>query len=247
MILRVIVDEPAGGAWNMAVDQALLESVESTGSAVLRIYCWRPATLSLGYFQSACDRQSHSASLECPVVRRASGGGAIIHDNELTYSLCLPSTNPWSRANSELYESIHRIITEILADHSVTAESYADDQPTRRSDSLPFLCFQRRYPGDLIVDGHKVVGSAQRRARSAILQHGSILLARSESAPELPGISDIAGSGFSSKSVADALIAGVARALELTAEKSSLTDTESNDIAGIMASRFGNVAYTNNR
>ena len=88
---RVIIDEPAPGVWNMAVDHALLETANATGLISLRFYAWSQPTLSLGYFQSRSHRQQHSASLACPLVRRSTGGGAIVHDQEITYSLCVPS------------------------------------------------------------------------------------------------------------------------------------------------------------
>src|SRR5688500_9559950 len=88
--LRVITDPPASGAWNMAVDEALLESAATGSVATLRFYEWHEPTLSLGYFQPAADREQHAASRACPLVRRASGGGAIVHDRELTYSLAWP-------------------------------------------------------------------------------------------------------------------------------------------------------------
>ena len=75
-VARLIVDPPARGTWNMAVDEALLHSCGHTGSRCLRIYAWAAPTLSLGYFQAYADRQSHRASQDCAVVRRATGGGA---------------------------------------------------------------------------------------------------------------------------------------------------------------------------
>ena len=88
-VLRVIVDPPADGAWNMAVDEALLLSDERTGLTI-RFYQWEEPTLSLGYFQSLAEREQHPPSVDCPMVRRASGGGAILHDRELTYSMVAP-------------------------------------------------------------------------------------------------------------------------------------------------------------
>ena len=76
---RLIVDPPASGAWNMAVDEALLESVADGGPATLRFYQWSEPTLSLGYFQPYADREQHEASRELTVVRRSTGGGALIH------------------------------------------------------------------------------------------------------------------------------------------------------------------------
>jgi len=98
---RVIFDSAGDGAWNMAVDQALLMSAEQDGMVTLRLYAWAQPTLSLGYFQKHADRQLHTASATCPLVRRRSGGGAILHDQELTYSLAIPSSHRWSNQNSE--------------------------------------------------------------------------------------------------------------------------------------------------
>src|SRR5262245_32066382 len=91
MTVRLIIDPPQKGAWNMAVDQALLESAAASGGVALRFYQWSEPTLSLGYFQPIAARSEHPPSLHSPVVRRASGGGAILHDRELTYSIAAPS------------------------------------------------------------------------------------------------------------------------------------------------------------
>src|SRR5689334_21696416 len=88
--LRLIIDPPRQGSMNMAIDDALLESAAEAGVATLRLYQWSEPTLSLGYFQAAAERKTHQPSLTCALVRRASGGGAILHDRELTYSLALP-------------------------------------------------------------------------------------------------------------------------------------------------------------
>ncbi len=190
---RLIIDPPATGSWNMAVDQALLETAESSGQTTFRIYFWKPATLSLGYFQTLGNRQQHLASQSCPLVRRKTGGGAILHDHEVTYSLCVPSSERWSSKNRELYDLVHQSLIDLLADFQIKAHLFGNpNQQTpanKRGDS--FLCFERRAKGDLIVGDDKVGGSAQRRLRKSLLQHGSILLQRSDFAPELPGISDL--------------------------------------------------------
>ena len=88
---RLLIDAPERGVWNMAIDEALLESAadESCDLVTLRFYRWSEPTLSLGYFQSYEDRNSHEASRSLPVVRRSSGGGALVHDHEWTYSLAI--------------------------------------------------------------------------------------------------------------------------------------------------------------
>src|SRR5512138_2930824 len=93
---RLLRHPPAGGAWNMAVDEALAEAVGAgTSPPTLRLYGWERPTLSVGYLQ----REAAPAALaaEIPVVRRPSGGRAVLHDRELTYSLALPLDPPWSR------------------------------------------------------------------------------------------------------------------------------------------------------
>ena len=202
MPARVIFDSPGGGAWNMAVDQALLMSAEQDGVVTLRLYAWDQPTLSLGYFQKYDDRRFHAASLACPVVRRRSGGGAILHDRELTYSLAIPSSHRWSKETSELYDLVHRVVIELLAEDGIESQLFKDatglqseaDSVSQPSiDPTAFLCFQRRSDGDLVASEVKVLGSAQRRLKHSLLQHGSLLLQQSKFAPELPGLLELSG------------------------------------------------------
>jgi lipoate-protein ligase A len=195
--LRLLIDPPASGPWNMAVDEVLLETAASAGMATLRFYEWQEPTLSLGYFQAVADRDWHTASRECPLVRRASGGGAIVHDCELTYCIALPRANAQSSTAAELYNLFHETLVATLGEFGVAAAVFRPGAGQCDTDTAPvavaepFLCFQRRSCGDIVCSGAKIVGSAQRRRRAAVLQHGSILLARSAAAPELPGIGEI--------------------------------------------------------
>ncbi len=125
------------------------------------------------------------------MVRRASGGGAIVHDQELTYSLTLP----WDRSKragiTDLVQRVHRSLVACLAAQGV-ADCRIQGPLEATSRDQPFLCFQRRAEGDVLLGDHKIIGSAQRRLGNAILQHGSVLLNRSAAAPELPGIGQLA-------------------------------------------------------
>ncbi|HEX4149144.1 MAG TPA: biotin/lipoate A/B protein ligase family protein [Pirellulales bacterium] len=188
---RLLVDRPSGGAWNMAVDELLADDAAAQGRWNLRLYQWERPTLSLGYFQRAGDRAAHPASAACPLVRRPSGGGAIVHDRELTYCLAVCEQHPLAADAARLYRAVHQSLVEALAGLGIPAE--LNETASTAPAAEPFLCFQRRSAGDVLVLGHKVIGSAQRRRRGAILQHGSILLAASPAAPELPGIGDLAG------------------------------------------------------
>jgi len=237
----------------MAVDQALLLTAERNAQVTLRFYRWETATLSLGYFQKVADREQHPGSLHCPVVRRASGGGAIVHDQELTFSLAFPSANRWSKKNNDLYRSVHGCIVDYLQSVGVGAGLYeksmnnggaaqVKDYATDRS-SNPFLCFQRRTDGDIILDGQKVGGSAQRRAKNAILQHTSLLLRKSPAAQELAGIEDLGGVTLDEAGLIDDLVQRLSKTL-LVAFRSAKLSVEQKEMAEkIVDKTFGNVSW----
>jgi lipoate-protein ligase A len=177
--LRVIHDSPADGPTNMARDESLLTLVgRGESPPTLRFYRWEPATISLGYFQPHVDYER----LEPPagnlaVVRRQTGGGAILHDLELTYSIVLPLTHPLvahGRCNC-LYEHVHSIFAAVLSRSGVPVKRgpLGGGAASHRG---PFFCFERHSHYDLLVDGAKLLGSAQRRTADAVLQHGSLVL-----------------------------------------------------------------------
>jgi lipoate-protein ligase A len=198
---RLLVDPPASGPWNMAVDEVLLATAAEQGICSLRFYEWSEPTLSLGYFQPYAAREKHPGSLACPVVRRASGGGAIVHDRELTYCLAMPLAHPLAADALRLYTLVHEALTAALARWQISTALSPGSQLARQEE--PFLCFARRAEGDVVVDHvsgvksvlsrPKIAGSAQRRRQGAVVQHGSILLSRSEAAPELAGIEELTG------------------------------------------------------
>lgn len=177
-VVRVLDDPPLGGAENMARDEALLEGVSAGASQpTLRLYEWSRPTISLGYFQSIDEVSRLEAPLcELPVVRRLTGGGAILHDVELTYSLTLPLDHPMlSGGPNALYERAHDAIQACLRGLGVAPWSgcASDDSGAARG---PFFCFARRHCFDVLVGSDKVAGSAQRRTTRAVLQHGSIIV-----------------------------------------------------------------------
>jgi lipoate-protein ligase A len=189
---RLMVDLPAAGAWDMAVDEVLLQSAAENGRCSLRFYRWSEPTLSLGYFQRADQRAAHAGSRDCAMVRRQTGGGAIVHDQELTYSLAIPVAHPLAKDALRLYRTVHEALVSVLARFGVHATLWSEPTALAAADE-PFLCFERRSSGDVLLGQSKICGSAQRRRRGAILQHGSLLLARSTQAPELPGVEELSG------------------------------------------------------
>lgn len=242
--LELIIDPPAAGTWNMGIDEMLMERAAERGVATLRFYQWSPATLSLGYFQNAAEREGHVASRACALVRRSSGGGAILHDRELTYSISLPTEHPLAADAETLYRRVHGLLLEALAEFGVAAE--LNELALHGIGGEPFLCFERRAVGDVVLNGFKICGSAQRRRRGAILQHGSILLGRSPEAPELPGIAELAGP-VPSDALVDAWITRWREAIGPLRTSVGYTADERTSAERHIAEKYGADAWTKRR
>ena len=163
----------------MARDEHLLYT-EQFRPAAIRIYGWTPPTLSLGCFQ----KFERIAELppdvqKLAVVRRPTGGGAILHDREVTYCLIIDDTLSIARASAvELYRAVHGYWRAALAADGTPSELAPEEFPFPSPRTGPFFCFQKPGCTDLIVGDEKLLGSAQRRIHGRILQHGSLLLGR---------------------------------------------------------------------
>jgi lipoate-protein ligase A len=230
----------------MAVDETLLETAAADGQCTLRLYRWQEPTLSLGYFQAYADRWQHAASGRAAVVRRASGGGAILHDRELTYSLAIPSQHPLAARRLECYRAVHQALVEVLAEWGIEATMAAQPEQSAATRE-PFLCFQRRSPGDVLVAGAKIAGSAQRRCRGAVLQHGSVLLARSAAAPELGGLEELSGQTVPPERLIEAWLERLAGVLSATWQSGQLSDAERRRANEICAEKYASPVWTENR
>jgi lipoyl(octanoyl) transferase len=188
-MLEVVVElEPRSGADNMAIDESLLVSAIEHKTQTLRVYRWHEPTVSLGYFQREDDPVLTSRFAGLPRVRRLSGGGALLHDREITYSITLPDGHPLADAPTLLYDQVHAALVFLLNELGAAAVVRGE----KRDQPEPFLCFGRGDPRDIVLAGHKIVGSAQRRRKGAILQHGALLLESSTHAAEFPGLFDLA-------------------------------------------------------
>lgn len=244
--LRLIIDPPAAGPWNMAVDEALLMSDEFDG-ITLRFYQWSEPTLSLGYFQPLAERDQHTASQNCTVVRRASGGGAILHDQELTYSIVAPVAQRFGDTAAELYDVAHQTLCEVLSDWNIQAQMCSTEDVLALGKSEPFLCFQRRSRGDVLLGPHKICGSAQRRHQARVLQHGSLLLGRSAAAPELPGIRELSATAPELSELRSAWQNTLARRLQLASIVSALSSCEVEMSQAVVEGKFGSPKWTAKR
>jgi len=192
---RVLPHQVGDGPTNMATDEALLDAVaDHPGLAVVRTYTWSVPTLSLGYFQRYAEVEADPRWAKRAVVRRATGGGALWHDREVTYAVVIPVEHPLARPSTALYQAIHQAIGAAIRRSGVGAERRGTPGlKVATAAKRPFLCFLDQDPDDVVVGSTKLVGSAQRRRSGAVLQHGSILLARSPTTPELPGLADLVG------------------------------------------------------
>jgi lipoate-protein ligase A len=178
---RLVDTPPAPGAWNMAVDEALAASVAAGGEPVLRLYRWSPACLSLGRNQPARGRYDLRALADrgIDVVRRPTGGRAVLHHRELTYSVAVPEALLGGPRRA--YAAINRALVVGLRRLGIPAAQ----QPTSSARApVPSLapCFAEPVEGEVVAGGRKLVGSAQRRIGAVILQHGSLPLHDDQSA-----------------------------------------------------------------
>jgi lipoate-protein ligase A len=195
---RLIIDPPSPAPYNMAVDEALVESCRRGASGpTVRVYGWEARSISLGYFQ----RPDQVVDLDrcrdagIPVVRRTTGGRAVFHHHEVTYSVAAPV--PHSRFPPTIrgtYDVIARVLEAALASLGLPVTRRDRDPERPRHGGSPF-CFDATSRHEITLGGMKVVGSAQRRWPTAFLQHGSILMSvdPSESAPWFRGTARVPG------------------------------------------------------
>lgn len=201
---RLLLDGPAEGAWNMAVDEAVARAVgDGVVPVTLRLYAWSAPTVSLGYLQKTPGGVDLTAcrARGIPVVRRVTGGRAVLHAAELTYSVAVPLEGTWrSLSVEETFTLFCRGLIAGLARLGVSAElgesgsrrpgsgkAGARGAGTRKTGTRQAgtrqagtretgACFLLPEMPAVLVGGRKLVGSAQRRWERCLLQHGSILL-----------------------------------------------------------------------
>jgi lipoate-protein ligase A len=239
---RLLPYAEAGGPANMAADETLLHSALS-GTASLRFYGWTEPTLSLGYFQPERLRHDDPLLAALPFVRRPTGGDTLVHHHEVTYALALPPGAAWQGGEPWL-PRLHAVIADALAGLGV-AVRLCDAAGQRRHDGP--LCFRHFTSGDLLRGDAKVVGSAQRRHRGALLQHGAILLARSPHTPALPGIRELTGRCLSAAETAEAVRAALVRRTGWLLEAAEWTADERQRQAELVAGKYVQASWNGKR
>ncbi len=177
---RFIDSGPGPGPWNLALDEAIFESVRTGASPpTLRLYRWSAPTLSIGYAQDRDRDVDHDACRErgIEVIRRVTGGRAVLHAAELTYSVAAPAG--LSGFGAGLDAAYRRVSTGLVAGLRLLGLPAALPDPGTRDPSRPprsAACFATTARHEVAVAGRKLIGSAQRREAGAFLQHGSILI-----------------------------------------------------------------------
>jgi lipoate-protein ligase A len=212
-------DAPAGGAWNMALDEALLEAANA-GQRALRLYAWDPPAISFGRNEPALRRYDRDLirARGLDAVRRPTGGRAVWHHRELTYSVAAPADSFGTLQDT--YHEIHAMLAEaLLALGAEVALAGARAMAPVGAGA----CFASPAGGEVVTRaGLKLVGSAQVRSGAAFLQHGSVLLAAEQdvvsgvtrgeaAAPAAAGLGALIGTGATWTAVAAAVSRAAAR------------------------------------
>jgi lipoate-protein ligase A len=236
----------------MALDEALMAHARRTGDTVLRVYAWSRPTLSLGRNQRARDVYRHDslAAGGIDVVRRPTGGRALLHDREITYSVTAPSPLESLRAS---YDEINAILAFALNALGVPVRVAESGGRAAAPTAVP--CFAEPARGELMVEGRKLVGSAQWRDRGAMLQHGSILLDDDQSripalmhepvaTPPPPAtLRDVLRRTPTIAEMSDALFAAVRALADARARALSIDETLLRDMAELIP-RYRSDAWT---
>jgi lipoate-protein ligase A len=183
---RCVISPPANGSWNMAVDEAIMHSVARKATLpTLRLYAWEPPCCSLGYAQSINEIDlERLQNLDWQIVRRPTGGRAILHTDELTYAVIAPDSEP--RMAGGVLES-YQVLSQALlialinlgVQASVQESSNAQAEPNSSAHSVKQqnpVCFEIPSSYEITIAGKKILGSAQARKQGVVLQHGTLPL-----------------------------------------------------------------------
>lgn len=264
---RLIIHPPYNGAWNMAVDEAILESASTkTQLPTLRLYDWSPYTLSLGHAQPISDVNLEALKAhQWTLVRRPTGGRAILHADELTYSVCAPIDDPTIYGNVlESYQKISNALLRALEIIGINADSKLKNPGDSHLSHDP-VCFQFPSDYEITFQDKKLIGSAQARKKNGVLQHGALPLfgeitriidvlnfpdsssmqdAKDGLINRATTIKDSLVRGISWFELADAISEGFEEKLSINFIKSSLSKQEISKAVHIYREKYTNDAWT---
>lgn len=253
---RCLVSAPAPGPWNMAVDEALIESVRKGAPPFLRFYTWEPGCLSLGRFQNL-EAGLAPAAQTLPKVRRTTGGGAIWHETELTYSLGCRQDDLGDIGVKASFERLAGALVDAWKCQGWDAAFARDRRPQGSSlGTYVPACFAGTEEYDILVGHRKLGGNAQRRDREVVFQHGSIPMALDHSKlktiflegfrPDPDQVTSLHECGWTG--TMDDLVAllrvSFARRLAVNWVESDLTQEEQLRAEALVAQKFGHPDWT---
>ena len=255
---RLIRSGFCDAATNMAIDEAIFLSYrENVSVPTLRLYGWKPAAISIGRSQNPQETLDLDAFQEQNVTftRRPTGGGIIFHDHELTYSIILAQSDiGLSYRVKESFESITSFLITAYRNLGIEA-CFAKNifRSIPENHTIADFCFSRKEEYDILANGRKLGGNAQKRRRNIILQHGSIPLSfdktkasqllkgnRASGALDITTIADVAKAKINEESLSDALIKAFSARFKTTLKLDNLTNEEK-----ILANELKTYKYTN--
>lgn len=263
---RLLITEPSSGAWNMALDEAVLRhTADKKSPPTLRLFNWQPATLSLGFAQPISDVDFAALkSTGWGLVRRPTGGRAILHVDEITYSVTGPTDDP--HLSGSLLESYRKISLALLAGlaeiniHAVNDKTY-ENQVSKNNP----VCFETPSNYEITANGKKLIGSAQARKDGGLLQHGTLPLKgditrvtrvlrfaserdRTDAAEKLKSrattVEELLGNAPDWSTAAQAMIEGFRNELKIILIPGQPTDEESKLANELVNTRYGSDEWT---
>lgn len=254
-MMRLLHHDPLRGARNMAIDEALMESARR-GVMTVRFYRWHPGCLSFGRNQAAAGHYDAdvAAARGIDIVRRPTGGRAVYHHRELTYSVTAPA-DTWGSLR-DAYCRINRALATGLQALGAPVVCAGERTPGAAPRPTARACFRDPLPGEVTAEGRKLIGSAQWRVGGALLQHGSLLLvneqrvteelrmtsrgsgsaARSDAHTGAIGLGDVLRTVPSMPDLVAALRSGFEREFGTPIENGSLDGTERESIGRLVGS-----------
>lgn len=263
---RLIRSAPLPGVWNMAIDEAVLEAVgRGAQPPTLRLYAWEPPCLSLGVAQPAADADRPAlAARGWDLVRRPTGGRALLHADELTYAVAAPAQHPLLAGGVlPAYRRLSAALLEALRELGVQAA--AQQAPQARGLEQNPVCFEVQGAFEIRAVDRKLIGSAQVRRAQGVLQHGSLPLhgdigracavlalgdeaTRAAAADRLrrraATIEGVLGQRVDWERAARGFAAGFARALSIALDEVPLSASEHARAAQLVADRYGSEQWT---
>ena len=268
---RLLHTPPSRGAWNMAVDEAILEAA-GRGEVLptLRLYAWEPPCLSLGYAQPSSDVDFDALlRFGWDLVRRPTGGRAILHTDEITYSVIGPQEDPRLVGSvNESYRILAAALLRTLHILQIPAQALEKHTLPAGSDPNGAVCFEVPSNYEITVNGKKLIGSAQARRKEGVLQHGSLPLygelaritqvlgfpqeaGRTEAANRLLAraatAEEILGTAPSWTQAARAFKTAFCETLNLDLQPAELTPAELARAASLVEEKYAHLSWTNRR